>query len=115
MSAFIRRLLAAEAASRPRRSAGLEPAGASWGRLVHLLVMDTQRTSALGLEPLLTTGELADYLGVRAQAIYDLRADGRGPVGIRVGRKLRYRSSDVRHWLDALQVPGQAPASAGER
>lgn len=38
---------------------------------------------------MLTTSELAEYLGVRAQAIYDSRADGRGPSGIRVGREIR--------------------------
>ena len=51
--------------------------------------MDSERISGLGLEPMLTTSELAEYLGVQAQAIYDLRADGRGPSGIRVGRELR--------------------------
>jgi excisionase family DNA binding protein len=73
--------------------------------------MDTERTAALGLEPLLTTRELADYLGVHVQAIYDLRSDGRGPVGIRVGRQLRYRTADVRHWLEALCEA--APGAAG--
>jgi len=29
---------------------------------------------------MLTTSELAEYLGVQAQAIYDLRADRRGPI-----------------------------------
>ncbi|BDZ53221.1 helix-turn-helix domain-containing protein [Agromyces marinus] len=29
---------------------------------------------------MLTTSELAEYLGVHVQAIYDLRSDGRGPV-----------------------------------
>ena len=46
--------------------------------------MDTERLSGLGLEPILTTRELADYLGLNVQAIYDLRADGRGPSGVRV-------------------------------
>jgi hypothetical protein len=36
--------------------------------------MDSERISGLGLEPMLTTSELAEYLGVQAQAIYDLRA-----------------------------------------
>jgi excisionase family DNA binding protein len=67
--------------------------------------MDTERFSGLGLEPVLTTSELAEYLGLRAQAIYDLRADGRGPSGIRVGREIRYRVSDVRQWLDQLHEP----------
>ncbi|GAB3139011.1 helix-turn-helix domain-containing protein [Marisediminicola antarctica] len=57
--------------------------------------MDTQRLSGLGLEPVLTTSELAEYLGVNAQTIYDLRADGRGPSGFRVGREIRFGVSDV--------------------
>ncbi|WP_425485070.1 helix-turn-helix transcriptional regulator [Glaciibacter psychrotolerans] len=42
---------------------------------------------------------------MHAQAIYDLRTDGRGPSGIRVGREIRYRVSDVVHWLDGLHEP----------
>ncbi len=67
--------------------------------------MDTERLSGLGLEPVLTTSELAEYLGVHVQAIYDLRTDGRGPSGIRVGREIRYRISDVLRWLDGLHEP----------
>ena len=56
-------------------SAGLDPAfrlgrfisvclgSVSW--LAHLFVMDKQRIAGLGLEPVLTTSELAEYLGVR--------------------------------------------------
>jgi len=67
--------------------------------------VNTERLSGLGLEPVLTTSELAEYLGVHVRAIYDLRADGRGPSGIRVGRELRYRVSDVVCWLDGLHEP----------
>ena len=67
-----------------------------WTDLEHLRVLDTDRLSGLGLEPVLTTSELAEYLGLQVQAIYDLRTDGRGPSGIRVGREIRYRASDVR-------------------
>ena len=67
--------------------------------------MNTERLSGLGLEPVLTTSELAEYLGVHVQAIYDLRADGRGPSGMRVGREIRYRVSDVVGWLDGLHEP----------
>lgn len=67
--------------------------------------MNTERLSGLGLDPVLTTSELAEYLGVHVQAIYDLRADGRGPSGIRVGREIRYRVSDVICWLDGLNEP----------
>lgn len=67
--------------------------------------MDTERLSGLGLEPVLTTSELAEYLGVHVQAIYDFRAAGRGPAGIHVGREIRYRVSEVLGWMDALHDP----------
>ncbi|MEC5177679.1 excisionase family DNA binding protein [Cryobacterium sp. MP_M5] len=84
-----------------------DPVRVSWGDLEHLRVMNAELLSGLGLEPVLTTSELAEYLGVHVQAIYDLRTDGRGPPppGIRVGREIRYRVSDVVHWLDGLHEP----------
>jgi excisionase family DNA binding protein len=85
----------------------------SWGDLGHLFFMDTERLSGLGLEPVITTSELAEYLGVHVQAIYDLRTDGRGPTGIRVGREIRYRISDVLSWLEGLHEPERSRASRG--
>ena len=75
--------------------------------------MDTQHLAGLGLEPVLTTSELAQYLGVHVQAIYDLRTDGRGPSGIRVGREIRYRTSDVLRWLDSLHEPDRYLTNTG--
>ena len=75
--------------------------------------MDTERLYGLGLEPVLTTSELAEYLGVHVQAIHDLRSDGRGPAGIRVGREIRYRVSDVLRWLDGLHEPENSLTSHG--
>jgi len=75
--------------------------------------MDTEKLLGLGLEPVLTTSELAEYVGVQVQAIYDLRTDGRGPSGIRVGREIRYRISDVRRWLDSLHEPEPALGDHG--
>jgi len=75
--------------------------------------MDTQHLIGLGLEPVLTTSELAEYLGVNVQAIYDLRNDGRGPSGFRVGREIRYRVSDVLGWLDGLHEPAQSLRERG--
>ena len=85
----------------------------TWGALGHLRGMDTERLSGLGLEPVLTTSELAEYLGVNVQAIYDLRTDGRGPSGIRVGREIRYRVSDVLRWLDGLHESERSLTSDG--
>ena len=90
-----------------------DPVRSGWSDLEYLLVMDTERLFGLGLEPVLTTSELAEYLGVQVQAIYDLRTDGRGPSGIRVGREIRYRVSDVRRWLDGLHEPQQSLSGRG--
>jgi excisionase family DNA binding protein len=67
--------------------------------------MNGEQLSGLGLEPMVTTSELADYLRVDVQAIYDLRSHDRGPKGVRVGRELRFRVSDVKRWLDHLHEP----------
>ncbi|UOE43846.1 helix-turn-helix transcriptional regulator [Agromyces larvae] len=75
--------------------------------------MDTERLAGLGLEPVLTTRELAEYLGVHVQAIYDLRAAGRGPAGIHVGREIRYRVSDILRWLERLHEPELSLAVVG--
>ena len=120
-SAFIRRLSMRNGASSGclRAVFGRSRRASSFIRCasVHLSCMDIERTAALGLEPLLTTSELADYLGINVQAIYDLRCDRRGPAGIRVGRELRYRATDVRHWLEALQEirPEAGPLSPAAR
>ena len=42
-------------------------------------------------------------LNVTAQAIYDLRSQGRGPAGFRVGRCLRFRRSVIQAWLERLE------------
>ena len=60
---------------------------------------------------MLTTSELAEYLGVHVQAAYDLRTDGRGLAGIRVEQEIRFRTSDVLRWLDGLHEPDRAPAA----
>lgn len=90
-----------------------DPIRVTWGVLGHLQDMNTEILSGLGLEPVLTTSELAEYLGVHVQAIYDLPTDGRGPSGIRVGREIRYRVSDVVRWLDGLHESD--PSLSGRR
>lgn len=51
------------------------------------------------LDRLLTVQDLADYLGVPVATIYTWRHRGHGPPGFRVGRHLRFRTSDVTHWI----------------
>lgn len=55
------------------------------------------------LESALSVQELAAQLHVSAQTIYDLRSQGRGPVGFRVGRHLRFRTSEIVAWLARLE------------
>ncbi|HKZ29218.1 MAG TPA: helix-turn-helix domain-containing protein [Acidimicrobiia bacterium] len=51
------------------------------------------------LDRLLTVEELAEYLGVPVATIYAWRYRHEGPPGFRVGKHLRYRSSDVDQWI----------------
>ena len=48
---------------------------------------------------LLNIPELAHYLGVPIATIYQWRHHRRGPTGFRIGRHVRYRTSDIEHWL----------------
>lgn len=65
-----------------------------------------------GLEPVLTTSELAAHLGVPVQTIHDLRHCGRGPRGIRVGRELRFRLSEIQSWLADLEEHDDAVSTS---
>ena len=49
--------------------------------------------------PLLSTSELAKFLGVPVSTVYAWQSRGGGPLGYRVGRHTRYRSDDVLAWL----------------
>jgi excisionase family DNA binding protein len=66
------------------------------------------------LDTVLSLSELAARLGVSVQTIYDLRSQGRGPRGFRVGRELRFRAGEIDTWLvrmeeaDAARHPQEA-------
>jgi excisionase family DNA binding protein len=49
---------------------------------------------------LMTPDEVAGYLGVPRQTLLSWRCVGKGPRGIRVGRHLRYRRSDLDAWVE---------------
>jgi excisionase family DNA binding protein len=59
--------------------------------------------------------ELAKRLQVSCQTIYDLRSQGRGPRGFRVGRELRFRASEVEAWLARLEADDAERHRAGDR
>jgi len=48
----------------------------------------------------LSVAELADYLGVPIATVYRWRYQRQGPLGYRIGRHVRFRSSDVQRWLE---------------
>ena len=49
---------------------------------------------------LLTAEELADFLDIPIKTLYAWRSRGGGPVGLRVGRHIRYRWADVELWIE---------------
>jgi excisionase family DNA binding protein len=51
------------------------------------------------LDRLLSVQDLADYLNVPVATNYTWRHHGHGPPGFRIGRHLRFRTSDVAHWI----------------
>jgi excisionase family DNA binding protein len=79
--------------------------------LAHLTVMKTEKirdrsanvTTLSLVDGVLSLSELSAQLQVSAQTIYDLRSQGRGPRGFRVGRELRFRISEIDAWLTRLE------------
>jgi excisionase family DNA binding protein len=55
------------------------------------------------VDGVLSLSELCAQLQVSHQTIYDLRSQGRGPRGFRVGRELRFRISEIDSWLKRLE------------
>jgi excisionase family DNA binding protein len=56
-------------------------------------------------DPLWTTADVAAFLNVPVQTIYDWRTQGYGPPGLRLGKHLRFRESEVFAWLDRMTRP----------
>ncbi|GLZ38357.1 helix-turn-helix domain-containing protein [Actinokineospora sp. NBRC 105648] len=44
--------------------------------------------------------EVADYLGVPEQTVYQWRHKGYGPRGRRIGKYVKFRPEDVVSWVD---------------
>ena len=52
-------------------------------------------------DQLLTVEQLAEKLQIPKTTLYAWRYRGTGPLGIAVGRHLRFRRGDVEKWLEA--------------
>jgi predicted DNA-binding transcriptional regulator AlpA len=46
--------------------------------------------------------DVADYLGIPVQTLYQWRTKGYGPRGRRVGKYVRYVPADVIEWFNKL-------------
>ncbi|GAA2124515.1 hypothetical protein GCM10009759_76250 [Kitasatospora saccharophila] len=55
----------------------------------------------MSTDRLWTLRELAEYLGVPVQSIYQMNWRGTGPRSFKVGRHRRYHPRDVHQWLEA--------------
>lgn len=84
------------------------------GTSAHLVDMNTLSNHLAALEPLLSTEELADYLGVPVKTIYEWRTGGHGPCAVRVGRHLKFAVSDVQAWVAQQREASPGRASEGE-
>lgn len=108
---------------RSTRSGRLDDSRSVAGRLTHLLGMDTsthrrrdpERGRPSLIEPVLSLTELCEHLHVSVQTMYDLRSQGRGPRGFRVGRELRFRISEIDAWLARMESADGRRHSDGGR
>ena len=70
--------------------------------------MDHQSTAAgeLGVDDdrLLSYGELASYAGVPERTMRHWVNTGRGPIGVQLGKHMRFRVADIRAWIRAQKV-----------
>ncbi|MGH3351978.1 MAG: helix-turn-helix transcriptional regulator [Nocardioides sp.] len=64
----------------------------------------TSPAAAVPLARVVTLSELCAHLHVPIQTLYDLRSQGRGPRGFRVGRELRFRAGEIEAWLASLEA-----------
>ena len=53
---------------------------------------------------LMTSKEVAEYLQISESLLNGYRADGIGPVYLKLGRLVRYRLDDVEKWLSEQEV-----------
>lgn len=58
----------------------------------------------MSTEPLYSPPPIAEHCDLSVQALALMRHEGTGPAYVKVGRRVRYRMSDVEAWLDAHTV-----------
>ena len=117
------RLLRAMRPTGPHSSPHLERSRRLPELLAHLTVMKAEKirdrsanaTTLSLVDGVLSLSELCAQLQVNAQTIYDLRSQPRGPRGFRVGRELRFRTSEIDAWLTRLEAEDDRRHQMGAR
>ena len=64
---------------------------------------------------LLTITEAAELLRAPVATLRYWRRPGTGPRGFRLGRRVLYRSDDLRSWIDAQHDDQGSPAAGARR
>ena len=49
---------------------------------------------------LIPAARVPEYIGLKAQTLARWRCEGVGPVWLALGRRIYYRSSDLRSWIE---------------
>jgi excisionase family DNA binding protein len=62
--------------------------------------MDQEAASETQLPELLSPSEVAAYLGIPVSTVHYWRGKGQGPPALKVGKRLRFRATDVVRWLE---------------
>lgn len=60
------------------------------------------------MEQLYTVEQVAEWAHTTASGIWTLRSRNKGPKGVRVGRRVLFRESDIRRWLEERAEPERA-------
>lgn len=55
------------------------------------------------MSPLLTEQELAEYLKVHVRTLWEWRRNGKGPPFVMIGKRRRYRLSDIEAYAERMR------------
>jgi predicted DNA-binding transcriptional regulator AlpA len=72
--------------------------------------IDVSSDEEVAVERFHTTEELAELARVSPATVRWWRHQGTGPKGVKFGRRVLYRDSDIKEWIDARLQDDQVPA-----
>jgi predicted DNA-binding transcriptional regulator AlpA len=64
------------------------------------------------IEKLMTRQQVVHMSGLSLPGLLKMEREGRGPVVLRLGRRVMYRPSDIAAWLDSCASRGTQSAEA---